>query len=408
MKLSIIICVYDVSPELLRECLDSLMREELADCEMILVDDGSHIDYTELAAAYPVRLHKSEKNRGLLSARLTGIELSTGKYIAFADGDDTVSLCYHLPMLYAAEKYSADIVINGWAFHSGRSRRCCIGDASMSGKIDTRGATSLQLYTSAAGRDHSLYVQWNKLYSRSLLEKTAEELRRRGIHEMKLTYGEDALMNFFNFKNAARVVGINSGFYFYRCHGGQCTAASEKHRLVAQTESISFILGLMLDELEEDSQEWRGVQGWRQLTARAQYARARSGGHTELYGLIRERLGVSELRAPLPCDDEIYLECELLGDNFDSIDSAMRRLLLRRGDLSVCYEPSCRYVRRILDSYDALWGRRSTYSRASRLVIPRRKIRTVHKIIHHPRVARLAARVIKKGSPLRAYLKRKL
>ncbi len=408
MKLSIIICVYNVSPELLQECLDSLMREELYDCEIILVDDGSHIDYNELVAPYPARLYKSEKNRGLLSARLTGIEISTGEYIAFVDGDDTVSLCYHLPMLYAAEKHSADIVINGWAFHSGKSRRCCIGDASMSGKIDTRSEASLQLYTSAAGRDHSLYVQWNKLYSRSLLEKTAEELRRRGIHEMKLTYGEDALMNFFNFKNAARVVGINSGFYLYRCHDGQCTAASEKHRLAAQIESIAFVLGLMRDELNEGSQAWRGVLAWQELTARAQYARARAGGHTELYGLIRERLGVSELRMPLPSDEEIYLGCELLGDNFDRIDFAMRELLCRRGDLSVCYELSCRYVQRIIDSYDGLWDRRSTYSQASGLVIPRRKIPTIHKIIHHPRVARLAARVIKKGSPLRAYLKRKL
>ena len=408
MNLSIIICVHDTPPRLLSECLDSVMRQRLSDSEVILVDDGSHTDYSAVTASYPVRLHRCEENRGLLAARLVGLGLAVGDYIAFADADDTVSLCYHEPMLYAARKYSADIVINGWAFHSGKSKRCCIRDASMSGKIDARGGDILKLYTRGEGRDHSLFVQWNKLYSRSLLEVTAQELRRRGVHEMGLTYGEDALMNFYNFRSARRAVGINSGFYFYRSHEGQCTAEVEMHRVAAQISAMGTVFDIMLRELAEGSEERRGVLEWRALTARAQYAKARRSGNGELCGLIEERLGAGAHRAPLPRDEEIYLDCELLGDNFDDIDRAMQGLLLHRGDLSACYPRDCRYIRGIIDSYDRLFGRHTSYSKDGGVVIPRRKIRLLHGIVHQRQVARLAARVVKKGSPLRAYLKRKI
>ena len=44
MKLSVIVCVYNVKKEYLTECLSSIRAEALADPELILIDDGSDTD----------------------------------------------------------------------------------------------------------------------------------------------------------------------------------------------------------------------------------------------------------------------------------------------------------------------------------------------------------------------------
>ena len=89
--LSVIIPVYKVE-NYLRECVDSVLSQDLSDIEVILVDDGSPDTCPRICDAYAktddrvVVIHK--QNGGLSSARNAGIHKSTGDYITFLDSDD--------------------------------------------------------------------------------------------------------------------------------------------------------------------------------------------------------------------------------------------------------------------------------------------------------------------------------
>ena len=411
MKLSLIICVYNVPIGYLSECLDSVARSTLSDYETVLVDDGSTVDYSPLISRYPNLRYEWKENRGLLAARLRGIGLARGEYVAFIDGDDTVSRNYHLPMLELAERTGADIVVNGWAFRSERTARCCVGDATMRGRIDAVGEEALRLFLSGRGRDHSLFVQWNKLFSARLLRKTAERLTADGFENARLTYGEDALMNFLNFGYAGRVVGVSSGFYFYRSHSGQSIHAPTEARLRDQIDSMSRIFRYMEGALRGRADKEKllsDVRAWREMTSRTHYSYARAGGFCELYPYIRESYGVYRLSMPTLYDQSVYTDCELLGENFECIDDALTSIYIIEGDIAVCYERECRYVRRILDSYDALLGRRTVYLKEASLSVPKRRIRKIHSLVHSRRVYVLGALIFKKGSRLRACLKKRL
>ena len=92
MLLSIIIPVYNVEPYL-RECLDSVFVQDLADCEVITVNDGStdgsRTILGEYKAGHPEVLTIVDKaNGGLSSARNAGVAMAKGDYIYFLDSDD--------------------------------------------------------------------------------------------------------------------------------------------------------------------------------------------------------------------------------------------------------------------------------------------------------------------------------
>ena len=179
MKLTIIICAYNTDHAYLDECLHSLTHSTLASAslcgrddvcyEILMIDDGSEVDYSDLVQKYGVRYVKTE-NRGIFAARALGVELADGDYVTFCDSDDTVSSNYHLPMLLAAEASGADIVINDWAFHSRSTRYYCGADSTINSDISISGDHVLLAFTAQEGREHSYYVLWNKIYSSSVLK----------------------------------------------------------------------------------------------------------------------------------------------------------------------------------------------------------------------------------------------
>ncbi len=96
MKISIIIPVYNTK-DYFRKCVASVLASDTADCEIILIDDGSTDGESgalcdKIAAEHPslVRVVHQE-NKGLGGARNTGIEAAHGDYLFFIDSDDTIT-----------------------------------------------------------------------------------------------------------------------------------------------------------------------------------------------------------------------------------------------------------------------------------------------------------------------------
>ena len=117
VKISVIVPVFN-SQMYLRETLNALSQQSFRDLEIILVDDGSSDGSPQIADAYArnrdnvIVLHT--ENSGEYNARLAGIRLAKGKYIAFCDSDDLPLPDMLEKMYMQAEKTGADITVCGF------------------------------------------------------------------------------------------------------------------------------------------------------------------------------------------------------------------------------------------------------------------------------------------------------
>lgn len=86
-RVTVVVASYNAAPTL-RACLDSLLRLDYPNFEILVVDDGSTDETPEITAKYPqVRTLRQRTNFGLSTARNLGIRAATGEIIAFTDAD---------------------------------------------------------------------------------------------------------------------------------------------------------------------------------------------------------------------------------------------------------------------------------------------------------------------------------
>lgn len=84
---SVIIPCYNQA-HFLGQAIESVLRQDYSDFEVIVVDDGSSDDTSEVAAGYPrVRIIR-QPHEGISGARNRGLEESSGSYLVFLDSDD--------------------------------------------------------------------------------------------------------------------------------------------------------------------------------------------------------------------------------------------------------------------------------------------------------------------------------
>lgn len=115
--ISVIVPVYKVREQFLRECFDSILKQTLDDFELIIVDDGSPEDNKKIIAEYAAgdsRIRTiTQENRGVAVARNEGIRAARGRYITFIDSDDTVREDNLQLITDAADKNNLDVLMWG-------------------------------------------------------------------------------------------------------------------------------------------------------------------------------------------------------------------------------------------------------------------------------------------------------
>ncbi len=84
-RISVVVCSYN-GARTLRDCCEGLLRLEYPDFEVIVVDDGSTDETATIAHEYGFRVI-STPNRGLSSARNTGLHAAAGEIVAYTDDD---------------------------------------------------------------------------------------------------------------------------------------------------------------------------------------------------------------------------------------------------------------------------------------------------------------------------------
>ena len=94
IQISVIIPMFNVEAYI-QECIESVILQKNVNMELICIDDGSEDSTFNIVSKYAndnecVKLY-TQDNKGLSATRNRGIELASGKYLFFLDGDDKVS-----------------------------------------------------------------------------------------------------------------------------------------------------------------------------------------------------------------------------------------------------------------------------------------------------------------------------
>src|SRR5829696_17619 len=84
---SVVIPCYNQA-HFLGEAIESVLDQSYPNFEIIVVDDGSPDDTSEVAGRYPEVSLVRQENRGLSGARNAGLARSEGEYVVFLDADD--------------------------------------------------------------------------------------------------------------------------------------------------------------------------------------------------------------------------------------------------------------------------------------------------------------------------------
>ena len=127
IMLSVIVPVYDVKIEYLRECFDSIHAQNYPGMELIVVDDGASEEIARFIDGYD---HKGmavkvirQENRGVASARNAGLDKCCGKYVTFIDSDDTIEGNCFSDIVSFAEENCLDVLMFGMYWDYGTRRK---------------------------------------------------------------------------------------------------------------------------------------------------------------------------------------------------------------------------------------------------------------------------------------------
>ncbi len=125
IKISCIIPYHNEDPALLRDCVDSILRQDFADYEILIVNDGSDAAHTadlEEVCGRDSRIRiLPGPGRGVSAARNVAMREARGEYVAFVDADDTVVPYYFSEAYRIAVEQAAAYVVGAERFTKDRA-----------------------------------------------------------------------------------------------------------------------------------------------------------------------------------------------------------------------------------------------------------------------------------------------
>lgn len=250
IKISIIVPAYNVGKWLPR-CIKSVINQTHKNWELILIDDGSTDNTGDIVDLFAKRdkriIAVHQKNVGLVEVREKGINLATGDYIGFIDGDDAIDPFMYEWLLYNAITYDADIS------HCGL--RVCYNE--IKDEQDTGTGKILVQNRNEAIRD-LLSGEWmtpslcNKLYKKKLLEGSCLD--------KNIINNEDLLRNFVLFKRAKKIVFQD--FHGYQYWSRESSLSNDK-KVIIRMKNILDARQCILNNCESDIKQY-AIRSWLQ------------------------------------------------------------------------------------------------------------------------------------------------
>lgn len=166
--ISVIIPIYNTFTYL-PTLFENIREQNLADTEVILIDDGS----TDGSSDELDRLSKGtdfivihQANAGVAAARNHALDIARGEYICFIDPDDSISLDYIHDLHKAAISTHADLIVTDWRkYINGIPQPLYLAQADF-----PQYPTNQRVLTEILSTGRIIGSLWAKLFSAKLFE----------------------------------------------------------------------------------------------------------------------------------------------------------------------------------------------------------------------------------------------
>lgn len=227
-RISVIVPVYNVEP-FLQRCIDSLIKQEYKNIEIILINDGSTDrsgDICDRYAAIDGRIRVvHQEYQGVSGARNKGLAIAQGEYIMFLDSDDEAHPEYVSKLYATLCENNLDIA------------QCCLIRVKKGRRINEQEVRDgVRVFS---GYDMQLKIfERNRYFSMVLCGKIFKKELFSGLQFPLGRINEDESLIYLLMYRSKRVGVIDDYLYYYHYN---CESITEKKYNIHRLDSFYML-----------------------------------------------------------------------------------------------------------------------------------------------------------------------
>lgn len=248
---SIIVPIYKAK-EYLDQCVQSLCSQSYPNLEIILVDDGSPDDCPALCdtlATQDTRIRVMHKeNEGAAFARKAGLDVASGQYVLFLDGDDWLDYDAVSTCVEVAQRDNADCVLFGYIReYPGKSIPNPLFAEDFSFDRTLSEDKIHRRIVGLMGEELREPQRIDNLSSFCMrLFRTEVARRGRFVSDREIGTSEDTIFNLYAL-DGCRISYINHCFYHYRKTNAQSITTAHKADLAEKWDVMYSVVQEYID-----------------------------------------------------------------------------------------------------------------------------------------------------------------
>lgn len=206
-SISFIVPIFNLE-KYIEACIDSIVGQMDNQDQLILVDDGSDDSSCAICKRYESSnvIVCKKSHQGVVSARKVGLNMATGDYVSFVDGDDCLSADYRKIVAKYIDDRKVDILQFAFSTFGGK-RNHVIYPFANNGAVSGICATYMKNTNGAIG------TLCNKVFKRDVL------LESQHMWGEDICFGEDSVMAWAAMSRSQTIASIpDAVLYHYRQH----------------------------------------------------------------------------------------------------------------------------------------------------------------------------------------------
>lgn len=234
--ISVIVPIYNVAPYL-HQCVDSIINQTYKNLEIILVDDGSTDGSEQICDEYAKKDNRiiviHQNNKGLVGARKAGLQIATGEYIGYVDGDDWIEPEMYQDLLNKILDTDADFIDSGLIVEKENEKICYSPERKSSQIIELNRSTRYKiikdlLFSNVISDNYITPNICAKLIKKDIQKKAQQEVNN------SITHGEDLICTLYLLEFSSKIVYMNKYCYNYRFREGSITKQNNLVKIIPE------------------------------------------------------------------------------------------------------------------------------------------------------------------------------